>query len=108
MVSGLWTNDVDTLAEALVGYLAGIRSLSEGTKNVEPAARFWAPRAAADLIDQRAVRVLDPDDTELVESIAKAMAGARPGSPPWQLLVPEIQEIHRVEARAAIVALRQP
>jgi hypothetical protein len=94
-MSGLWTNDRDTLADALVGYLAGIRALAEGTKNDEPAARFWAPRVAADLIDKGTVRVLDPDNTELVEQVAGTLYGGD-----W--------ERARRNARAVLMTLRQP
>jgi hypothetical protein len=107
-VTGLWTNDRDTLAEALVGYLAGIRALAEGTKNAEPAARFWAPRVAADLIDKRFVRVLDPGDTELVERVAQAIEDAHCRYAEDCRSTEPVAAWCRRAADAVIKALRQP
>jgi hypothetical protein len=86
-MTGLWTNDRDRLLEAC-------RATSGD-----------GPRAtSAYLIEQGVVRVLDPDDTELVEQVAQAIYTAhvqqlhKPGSEAWLYPI----------ARAVIVALRQP
>jgi hypothetical protein len=104
-VTGLWTNDRDTLAEALLPWRA----------NQEyPADKFdrdWADEFATVLIDDGVVRVLDPDDTELVEQGAQTLWSK--GLPHdaglvWDLLPETAREHYRVGARAVIEALRQP
>jgi hypothetical protein len=81
-MTGLWTNDRDSLGRWLAGFF-GV-DVADGED------------AADDLINDGVVRVLNPDDTELVERVAKAM---------WSF---ETNEFHRDMARAVIVALRQP
>jgi hypothetical protein len=86
-MSGLWTNDRDTLNEALRGGYTPYY--------LNPAQRAAVIEA---LIDTGAVKVLDPDDTELVERVATVV----------------VEELQLVDAnpermaRAVIVALRQP
>jgi hypothetical protein len=76
-MSGLWTNDRDTLADGLIKELDWVHA---------PDLKWAAVR----LIATRAVKVLDPDDTELVERVA-----GRLGMTPAMV-------------RAVIEALRQP
>jgi hypothetical protein len=73
---GLWTSDHDTLAEA-IGWL-----LDNGEPDGMAIARY--------LTEHKTVRVLDPDDTELVERVA------------------DIALMESWVVRAVIVALRQP
>jgi hypothetical protein len=73
-VTRLWTNDLDTLADGLAPDL-----VYASTRR----------RIAERLIDQRVVRVLDPDDTELVERTARKLG--------WSAMT----------VRAFIVALRK-
>ena len=77
-MTGLWTNDRDTLAEGIDRY----------ARSVAPS-EASATGVARDLIDTGAVKVLDPDNTELVAKLTAAI-----GSPSL--------------ARAVIEALRQP
>jgi regulator of extracellular matrix RemA (YlzA/DUF370 family) len=80
-MSGLWTNDRATLAAGIWGHVG-----------------LDATVLAQHLIDKGTVRVLDPDDTDLVGRIIDEIA----------------DELHLVDpsperlARAVIVALRQP
>jgi hypothetical protein len=86
-MTGLWTNNRDTLAEAL-----------RNTPLQMP------QNLAQHLIESGVVRVLDPDNTELVEQVAQAIYTAhvqqlhKPGSEAWLYPI----------ARAVIVALRRP
>jgi hypothetical protein len=103
-MTGLWTNDHDTLARAL--YLTA--ALGTSSLGIGDLVRAWdAPgeggrdgwRKRADvLIGNDVVRVLDPDDTDLVGRVIDEIA----------------DELHLVDpnperlARAVIEALRQP
>jgi hypothetical protein len=86
-MTGLWTNDRDTLVNG-----------------VATAPRYDPDLTADHLIDSGVVRVLDPDNTELVEQVAQAIYTAHvqqlhnPGSEAWLYPI----------ARAVIVALRRP
>jgi hypothetical protein len=88
-MTGFWANDRDTLADGLSGHIEG---------------DVMCSIAADELIATGVVRVLDPDDTELVEQVAQAIYTAhvqqlhKPGSEAWLYPI----------ARAVIVALRQP
>jgi hypothetical protein len=78
-MTGLWTNDRDTLADL-----------------VEVCGDFTNPWDVADsLIDKGVVRMLDPDDTELVDQVRDRM---------WD----EGIGITRLTVRKVIEALRQP
>jgi hypothetical protein len=88
-VTGLWTNDRDTLAGAIRERL------------------YASPGSIADYaIQTGAVRVLDPDDPALVEQVAREMWAAHSGGLVWDTRAPK--EPWMCMARAAIVALRQP
>jgi hypothetical protein len=89
----LWTNDRDTLAEGLMPYTV--------------AGEYWAPRTADALIDSGVVRVLDPDDTELVEQTAKTIYEWHHGAE-WEY-APKLVRAQRSSAvRDVFVALGQP
>jgi hypothetical protein len=87
-MSGLWTNDRDTLAKAVSTALRDRVTIADY------------------LIDSGVVRVLDPDNTELVEHVAREMWAAHSGGLVWDARAPK--EPWVCMARAAIVALRQP
>jgi hypothetical protein len=78
-MTGLWTNDHDTLAD-------GLMELD------------WVQWAASRLISTGVVRVLDPDNTELRYLIAKAIWG--PTGEPAPICFKQADDV--------IVALRQP
>jgi hypothetical protein len=83
-MTGLWTNDHDTLAKALWG-------LPHQTPD----------GLAKALIDRGYVRVLDPDETELVEQVAKGIYQHRSHEvDDWTYFIPH--------AIGALEALRQP
>jgi hypothetical protein len=89
-MSGLWTNDRDTLA----------LFLSVHTLMDFGAAKRLLEQATADGV----VRVLDPDDTELVNRIARVICyGTEPPG-----IAATAPEPWRRTARAVIEALRQP
>jgi hypothetical protein len=99
-VSGLWTNDRDTLAEGLMR--------ADGV-DVEPGDVLDDCRAVADaLVDDGVVQVLDPDDTELVEEAAERLHRAVYGGIPWGMASYFIKDRRRQTVRTVIVTLRQP
>jgi hypothetical protein len=98
-MTGLWTNNRDTLADGLIKELDWVHA---------PDLKWAAGR----LIATGVVQVLDPDDTELVERGALPLARWRYSHPnasieqakedaiPWRVAC--------AESRAVIEALRQP
>jgi hypothetical protein len=86
MVTGLWTNDRDTLAAGIWGH--------DGLD---------ATALAQQLIDRGVVRVLDPADTELRHRVAHALADEQ-----LMRLTGAERSAYLREARAVIEALRQP
>jgi hypothetical protein len=96
-VSGLWTNDRDTLADILIAELDWVHA---------PDLKWTAGR----LIGTGAVRVLDPDDTELVERVARGLfLEAHPGSEAgWDAPGVMGKAAWYTRARAVIKVLRQP
>jgi hypothetical protein len=97
-MTGLWTNDRAALAEAIFREYTGGKE-SWAKKNQRGRGR-WLVQVDR-LIDSGAVRVLDPDDTDLIEQVARAIARSV-GSPtdPWS--------IYHSCACTVIEALRQP
>jgi hypothetical protein len=87
-MTGLWTSGRDTLADRL-----NDRPLQGAVRD--------APRVADYLIHTRTVRVLDPDDTELVDRLAGVLYRERQH-------IDYLWERARRDARAVIEALRQP
>jgi hypothetical protein len=92
-MTGLWTTDRDTLNQGVSAWLAFGHD---------------AEAAGDYLVNTGWVRVLDPDDTELVERVAATLRQAAGGwaasassSPNWPTSDCEI-------ARAVIEVLRQP
>jgi hypothetical protein len=92
-MSGLWTNGLDALTAALH------RGPSHGYNPT-------CERVASHLIDSGVVRVLDPDDTELVERVAAAL-WVSIYREPWAQ-AGAVGDRYRVHARAVVKALRQP
>jgi hypothetical protein len=92
-MTGLWTNDRNGLAAWLSGYLRGFCNFD---------ADDCGAKGADALISMRVVRVLDPDDTELVDHAAKAVYDI--GLLVW---TGSMDDARRV-TRAVIEALRQP
>jgi hypothetical protein len=86
-MSGLWTNDRDTLAEALFHAYAPGRKTWRDASGMRR--RGWLSQADR-LLATGVVRVLDPDDTELVERAAHKLG--------WSAMT----------VRAVVEALRQP
>jgi hypothetical protein len=85
-MTGLWTNDRDTLATTIWGRPTG------------------DARALADwIIKTGVVRVLDPDDTELRHKVAHILAGV-----PLMRLSQAKRDAYLRKATAVIEALRQP
>jgi hypothetical protein len=95
-VTGLWTNDRDTLAGALRSGL-----MPHYLNPVQRAAVIEA------LLGSGAVRVLDPDNTELVEQGARAIYSSTWRMADWDLAPRQVRDLYRAYARAHIVALRQ-
>jgi hypothetical protein len=110
-MTGLWTNDRNTLAEALLGR----RCEDHGLPKEAPPG-YWrctspgclragdCSATAAYLIDSGAVRVLDHEDTGLRKQVAEAVWHAVPAADRTVDFWKRLDDI----ARAAIVALRQP
>jgi hypothetical protein len=99
-MSGLWTNDRDTLAKAMfTEYTGGKESWAK--KNQRGRSR-WLVQVDR-LIDQGAVRVLDPDDPVQRGRVAKRLR---------EIEVQAVAGIHRDDtdwaAGELIKALRQP
>jgi hypothetical protein len=83
-MTGLWTNDRNALAGAIWGHVGND-----------------ATALAQHLIDVGAVRALDPDDTELVEQVAKGIYQHRSHEvDDWTYFIPH--------AIGALEALGQP
>jgi hypothetical protein len=92
MVTGLWTNDRDTLAEGLYIHSSDYM-LTDA-----------ADELAGALFENRVVRVLDPEDTELRQQIRRSIWAALPASGRTVLNWANLDDI----ARAIIEELRQP
>jgi hypothetical protein len=96
-MTGLWTNDRDTLVTWLADSYAG----------PEPYEGYNAARVD-DLLARGDVRVLDPGDTELVERGAEALwneAQYLPRATPWCDLAGDTQDEWRSRIRSVIEAL---
>ncbi len=95
-MTGLWINDREFLRLAV------------------NAARRGRVTIADYLLDTRAVRVLDPDDTGLVDRAAAALVACVDdetphGDPPWKGARGYVlRDDPRAAARAVIEAMRQP
>jgi hypothetical protein len=115
-MTGLWTNDRDTKL---------VEQLNLWRPNL--ADQGWARALADDLIGNDVVRVLDSDDTELVDQGAKAMYDSdyplhdlglvedprATGKSAWDLALADPRrerdlDIYRTRVRAVIEAMRQP
>jgi hypothetical protein len=100
-MTGLWTNDRDTLADA-----CGVCTCTPGPGYDGPeedCPLHGKPEFRARyLIETGAVRTLDPDDTELVGQLADAIQAElqRPHS--------TVAAGYRAAARRCVVKLRQP
>jgi hypothetical protein len=100
----LWTNDRDTLAEALFHAYAPGRKTWRDASGMRR--RGWLSQADR-LLATGVVRVLDPDDTELVEQTAKTIYEWHHGAE-WEY-APKLVRAQRSSAvRDVFVALGQP
>jgi hypothetical protein len=95
-MTGLWTNDRDTLADALI-------------INCPPLGSIWrgGDEVADRLIDTGAVRTLDLDETE-IEHAAERLHKAVYGGVPWPMASYYIKARRRNTVRAVIESLRRP
>jgi hypothetical protein len=95
-MTGLWTNDHDTLAETL--RRGNVPNDWRTWDQLQPEEREPYLLMVEYAIDTGVVRVLDPDDTKLVQQMAATIRSHwDSGGTRWDGM-----------ARAVIVALRQP